>query len=142
MVPVIAIIGQPNVGKSTLFNRLTQSQQALVLEMPGVTRDRIYGQGKVGDKPYIVIDTGGIIVDSDQGIDKAMYPQIRAALDEAVIVLFMVDARCGVTSSDLHIADMLRPLSHKVHVVVNKIVPTEVLKSALAAVPEPKYWRT
>lgn len=120
MLPVIAIIGQPNVGKSTLFNRLTKSQDALVLDMPGVTRDRHYGEGKLGSKPYIVIDTGGI-TGEEQGIDAMMAGQSWQAIDEANIIIFLVDARAGVTRNDQFIASKLRGLSKPIFLVVNKI---------------------
>lgn len=120
MLPVIAIIGQPNVGKSTLFNRLTKTQDALVLDMPGVTRDRHYGEGKMGSKPYIVIDTGGI-TGEEQGIDAMMAGQSWQAIDEADIVIFLVDARAGVTRNDQFIASKLRSLRKPIYLVVNKI---------------------
>ena len=99
MNPVIALVGRPNVGKSTLFNRLTKTRDALVADFPGLTRDRKYGTGKVGGKPYTVIDTGGISGD-EEGIDLMMAGQSLAALDEADIVLFMVDARAGLNMAD------------------------------------------
>src|SRR5579872_5925675 len=120
MLPVIAIIGQPNVGKSTLFNRLTKSQDALVLDMPGVTRDRHYGEGKMGDKPYIVIDTGGI-TGEEQGIDAMMAGQSWQAIDEADAIVFLVDGRAGVTRNDQFIAQRLRPLNKPIYLVVNKV---------------------
>lgn len=120
MLPVIAIIGQPNVGKSTLFNRLTKTQDALVLDLPGVTRDRHYGEGKLGSKPYIVIDTGGITGD-EAGIDAMMAGQSWQAIDEANIIIFLVDARAGVTRNDQFIASKLRALSKPIYLVVNKI---------------------
>ncbi|MFG1490522.1 GTPase, partial [Oceanospirillum sp. HFRX-1_2] len=89
MNPVIALVGRPNVGKSTLFNRLTRSRDALVADFAGLTRDRKYGEGKVGGKPYIVIDTGGISGD-ENGIDSAMAGQSLLAIEEADIVLFLV----------------------------------------------------
>lgn len=120
MLPVIAIIGQPNVGKSTLFNRLTKTQQALVVDMPGVTRDRSYGEGQVGSKPYIVIDTGGI-TGQEEGIDAMMAGQSWQAIVEADVVLFLVDGRAGVTPNDITIAKRLRGQSKPVVLVVNKM---------------------
>jgi GTP-binding protein len=119
MVPVIAIIGQPNVGKSTLFNRLTKSQQALVLDMPGVTRDRAYGQGRLGGKPYMVIDTGGI-TGGEEGLDAMMAGQSWQAVEEADALIFLVDGRAGLTANDQFIANKIRRLKKPVFLVVNK----------------------
>lgn len=120
MIPVIALVGRPNVGKSTLFNRLTRSRDALVADFPGLTRDRQYGQGRVGGKPYILIDTGGISGD-ETGIDAAMARQSLLAIDEADIVLFLVDARAGLTAADESIATYLRQNGKQAHLVVNKL---------------------
>ena len=103
MLPVIAIVGRPNVGKSTLFNALTQTRNALVVDLPGTTRDRQYGEGKVGDKPYIVIDTGGV-GGTDQIVDDDVTKQSWLAIEEADAVLFMVDAQAGITGLDLEFA--------------------------------------
>ncbi|MGO3217620.1 MAG: ribosome biogenesis GTPase Der, partial [Halomonas sp.] len=119
MTPVIALVGRPNVGKSTLFNRLTRSRDALVADFPGLTRDRKYGNGMLGDKVYTVIDTGGISGD-EEGIDAAMAEQSLAAIDEADIVLFMVDARAGLMPADQAIANHLRVNQKKTWLVVNK----------------------
>jgi GTPase len=119
MLPVIAIVGRPNVGKSTLFNRLTRSRDALVVNIPGVTRDRQYGKGKLGEKPYIVIDTGGI-GEGEEGIDSAMTQQSKLAMEEADEVIFLLDGRAGMTSADEQIANFLRQLNKKIHLVVNK----------------------
>lgn len=119
MTPVFAIVGRPNVGKSTLFNRLTKSSQALVIDIPGVTRDRIYGEGKVAGDPFILIDTGGIYGD-ETGIDEAMATQTLAAIEEADRVFFVVDARAGVLSGDLQMAAKLREQGKNVHLLVNK----------------------
>ena len=119
MNPVIALVGRPNVGKSTLFNRLTKTRDALVADFPGLTRDRKYGTGKVGGKPYTVIDTGGISGD-EEGIDLMMAGQSLAAIDEADIVLFMVDARAGLNMADEAIANHLRVNQKKTWLVVNK----------------------
>jgi GTP-binding protein len=121
MIPVIALVGRPNVGKSTLFNQLTNSRDALVGDMPGLTRDRIYGRGKKGDKPFIVIDTGGISGD-EEGIDSAMKEQSLAAIEESDIVLFIVDAKHGLVGADSFIANLIRKNNKKnVYLVVNKI---------------------
>ncbi|WP_257281497.1 MULTISPECIES: ribosome biogenesis GTPase Der [unclassified Endozoicomonas] len=119
MVPVIALVGRPNVGKSTLFNRLTRSRDALVANVAGLTRDRKYGEGRMGSRPYIVVDTGGISGD-EEGIDSAMAEQSLAAIREADIVLFLVDARAGLTAADEMIADHLRKQNKQYHLVLNK----------------------
>ena len=120
MLPVVALVGRPNVGKSTLFNRLTRSRDALVADYPGLTRDRQYGQAKVEDHPFIVIDTGGIN-GNEQGIDALMAEQSLMAIAEADAVLFMVDARDGLISADIGIADYLRKQNKKIFLVANKV---------------------
>ncbi len=119
MKPVIALVGRPNVGKSTLFNRLTKTRDALVADMPGVTRDRQYGDGIVGDRPYIVIDTGGLSGE-DEGVDSLMQSQVYLAMQEASIILFLVDGRGGLTGHDQTIAQHLRSLGKEIIVLVNK----------------------
>lgn len=119
MIPVIALIGRPNVGKSTLFNVLTRTRDAIVADEPGLTRDRQYGMGKVGEKKFIVVDTGGLSGDQ-QSLDDLMANQTLLALQEADIVMFMVDARAGVTSGDEVIAGMVRRAGKKTMVVINK----------------------
>ena len=105
MLPVIALVGRPNVGKSTLFNFLTRTRDALVADLPGLTRDRNYGYGEIGEIPYLVIDTGGL-VDDARGVEVLMAQQTLRAVEEADRVLFLVDAREGLMSSDqLHRAD-------------------------------------
>lgn len=120
MLPVVALVGRPNVGKSTLFNRLTRSRDALVADYPGLTRDRQYGQASVEDHPFIVIDTGGIHGD-EEGIDALMAEQSLMAIEEADAVLFLVDARAGLTGADQGIAEYLRKQDKKVFLVANKI---------------------
>lgn len=120
MKPVIALVGRPNVGKSTLFNRLTRSRDALVADQPGLTRDRKFGEGKLGSYPYIVVDTGGLSGDIE-GIDGLMADQSWLAVQQADIILFLVDARAGVTAEDENIAKHLRATGKTVHLVVNKI---------------------
>lgn len=120
MNPVIAIVGRPNVGKSTLFNQLTRSRDALVIDLPGVTRDRLYGEGKIADRPFIVIDTGGLY-DEKSGITRLMAEQSWQAVNEADAIFFVVDAREGLTSNDQTIAKELRKTEKKIHCVVNKI---------------------
>ncbi|MBQ0757277.1 MAG: ribosome biogenesis GTPase Der, partial [Amphritea sp.] len=119
MLPVIALVGRPNVGKSTLFNRLTRSRDALVADLSGLTRDRKYGEGRLGERDYMVVDTGGISGDED-GIDYKMAEQSLLAIDEADIVLFLVDGRAGLSPADEMIADHLRRCEKESHVVVNK----------------------
>ncbi len=121
MKPVFALVGRPNVGKSTLFNRLTKSRDALVADYPGLTRDRKYGQGVLGgeERSYLVIDTGGLSGD-DAGIDEYMANQTWLAVDEANTVLFMVDGREGLTSADHLVAERLRRAGKDVYLVVNK----------------------
>ncbi len=120
MIPVIALVGRPNVGKSTLFNYLTRTRDALVADYPGLTRDRKYGQGKVGGGTYLVVDTGGLSGDKED-IDELMAQQTRLAIEEADMIVFMVDARNGVTPSDHFITNELRQLQKPVVLVVNKI---------------------
>jgi GTP-binding protein len=119
MIPDIAIVGRPNVGKSTLFNCLTRTRNALVSDFPGMTRDRQYGEAEVSDHRFIVIDTGGITDETDD-INQLTAQQSILATEEADIVLFLVDARAGLTASDLSIAKKLRALNKNVVLVVNK----------------------
>jgi GTPase len=120
MLPIIAIVGRPNVGKSTLFNRLTRSRDAIVADAPGLTRDRHYGRGRVGGKPYIAVDTGGFEPVAREGISYEMARQTRQAVDEADAILFMVDARTGPAHQDRAIAEELRKSGRRVFPVVNK----------------------
>jgi GTP-binding protein len=128
MLPVIALIGRPNVGKSTLFNRLTRTRDALVADYPGLTRDRQYGFGKLGPIPYLAIDTGGV-AGGEEGIDERMVQQTVRALEEADAALIMVDGREGLTAADEHVADLARRNSKKTWLIVNK---AEGLDSAIA----------
>lgn len=120
MKPVIALVGRPNVGKSTLFNRLTRSRDALVADMPGLTRDRHYGEGRIGERPFLVIDTGGFEPVAKEGIMHEMALQTRQAVAEADVVVFIVDGRQGMTPHDKTITDFLRKSGRKVMLVVNK----------------------
>ena len=129
MLPVIAIVGRPNVGKSTLFNRVTRSRDALVADVPGLTRDRHYGQGRVGGKPYLVVDTGGFEPVGAEGIYREMARQTRQALDECDAVLFVVDARAGLVPQDRAVGEELRRSGRRTFLVVNK---AEGMASALA----------
>ena len=120
MKPTVVIVGRPNVGKSTLFNRLTRSRDALVADLPGLTRDRHYGQGRLGEKPFIVVDTGGFEPVNAEGIYSEMARQAREAIAEADVVLFVTDARAGLSPQDKRIAQQLRESSAPVLLVVNK----------------------
>ena len=129
MLPVLALVGRPNVGKSTLFNRLTRSRDALVDNQPGVTRDRLYGRGRVGNKSYLVVDTGGI--ESGPGtLSGLIRQQIDYVIEEAQGLLFVVDAQAGLTPQDREIALRLRQSGRETFVVVNK---SEGMASSLAA---------
>ena len=120
MRPVIALVGRPNVGKSTLFNRLTRTRDALVVDQPGMTRDRKYGDGKLGEQSFIVIDTGGLSGETE-GLDGLMAAQSWLAVEEANIILFLTDAHDGLTVMDQDIAKRLRNTGKDVILVVNKI---------------------
>ena len=120
MTKVVALVGRPNVGKSTLFNRLTKTRDALVADFPGLTRDRKYGRAMYQDHEYILIDTGGID-GSEEGIETHMAEQSLLAIDEADLVLFLVDAKNGLSAGDYMIADYVRKQDKKVTVVANKI---------------------
>ena len=120
MKPVIALVGRPNVGKSTLFNRLTRSRDALVADIPGLTRDRHYGEGRVGERPFLVIDTGGFEPVAKVGIMHEMAKQTKQAVAEADVVIFLVDGRQGLTPHDKTITDFLRKSGRSVMLVVNK----------------------
>lgn len=120
MIPVIALVGRPNVGKSTLFNRLTRSRDALVANYPGLTRDRKYGEGTIDNRRFMVIDTGGISGE-EEGIDSMMAGQSLLAIQEADIVFFILDSREGVTPADHMIAKHLRVNNKKTYLVANKI---------------------
>jgi GTP-binding protein len=120
MKPTLVLVGRPNVGKSTLFNRLTRSRDAIVANIPGLTRDRHYGHGRLGDKPYLVVDTGGFEPLATEGILHEMAKQTRQAIDEADMVLLIVDGRSGLTPQDKIIAEQLRKTGHRILLVVNK----------------------
>ncbi|MBN2886789.1 MAG: ribosome biogenesis GTPase Der [Chromatiaceae bacterium] len=126
MLPVITLVGRPNVGKSTLFNRLTRTRDALVADFPGLTRDRQYGVGRIGPRPYVIVDTGGIGTKAE-GIESLMERQVQLALDEADHLVFLVDARDGCTPEDLAIAERLRRLGKPLTLAVNKSDTTDPL---------------
>ncbi|MBH9553481.1 ribosome biogenesis GTPase Der [Inhella gelatinilytica] len=120
MKPVIALVGRPNVGKSTLFNRCTKTRDAIVADFAGLTRDRHYGDGRMGKREYIVIDTGGFEPTAETGIIKEMAKQTRQAVAEADAVIFVVDVRAGLSAQDHDIASYLRTTGKKVLLAVNK----------------------
>lgn len=124
MLPVVAIVGRPNVGKSTLFNALTRTRDALVADMPGVTRDRQYGISDVGDTPCVLIDTGGLVGQAE-GIDYLTAQQVHQAIDESELVLFVVSAREGLTSEDEEISKLLRQHDRPALLVGNKTDGTD-----------------
>lgn len=130
MIPTIVLVGRPNVGKSTLFNRLTKSRDALVADLPGLTRDRHYGRGVGASQPYLVVDTGGFEPNTDSGILKAMAKQTLQAIDEADAVIFLVDGRQGATPQDMDIANRLRKCKCPVLLAVNK---TEGMQKAVVS---------
>lgn len=118
--PVVAIVGRPNVGKSTLFNRLTRSRDAIVADYSGLTRDRHYGEGRIGDSPYLVVDTGGFEPETKSGILVEMAKQTEQAIVESDVVIFLVDARAGINSHDHDIAVKIRRIGRPVVLAVNK----------------------
>ena len=120
MKPTVVLVGRPNVGKSTLFNRLTRSRDALVADLPGLTRDRHYGQGRLGEKPFIVVDTGGFEPLNAEGIFVEMARQAREAIAEADVIIFVTDGRAGLSPQDKRIAQQLREASARVILAVNK----------------------
>ena len=120
MKPIIVLVGRPNVGKSTLFNRLTRSRDALVADFPGLTRDRHYGVGRMGERDYLVVDTAGFDPVAKDGVMFEMARQAEQAIAEADALLFLVDGRAGCTPHDEQIADYLRRVGRPVHLVVNK----------------------
>ena len=120
MKPVIALVGRPNVGKSTIFNKLTRTKDALVADFPGLTRDRQYGDGKLGEFPFLIIDTGGLSGENET-LDRQMAAQTELAIAEADVVVFIVDGREGLTPADADIARDLRKLGVAVLLVVNKV---------------------
>ncbi|HEC05040.1 MAG TPA: GTP-binding protein, partial [Thiothrix sp.] len=124
MKPVLALVGRPNVGKSTLFNRLTRTRDALVANFPGLTRDRNYGTATHKEREYILIDTGGVNADirgERSGIDKHMADQTWAAVDEADALLFLVDGREGLNTADHQVTKRLRRTNKPVYLLVNKV---------------------
>jgi GTP-binding protein len=131
MLPAVALVGRPNVGKSTLFNRLTATRDALVADFPGLTRDRRYGIGRAADRKFIVIDTGGLTTDDSTAMTALVVEQVDIAIDEADAVVLVVDHRNGLTPEDVVIAERLRRESKPVVIAVNKAegVPGELAEA-------------
>ena len=129
-LPTIALVGRPNVGKSTLFNRLTKSRNALVFDQPGLTRDRHYGRARAGEREYFVVDTGGFEPVATSGILHEMAKQAKAAIAESDAVIFIVDARSGLAPQDATIADLLRRSGRPVLLAVNKSEGIEPARAA------------
>ena len=121
MANLVAIVGRPNVGKSTLFNRLTQSRRAIVSDVAGTTRDRQYGKCSWGDKEFSVVDTGGWVVNSDDIFEDAIRKQVLLAAEEADLVLFLVDVETGITDWDEDVAQILRRSNLPIILVANKV---------------------
>ena len=131
MSNIVAIVGRPNVGKSTLFNRLTESRQAITDEQAGVTRDRHYGKSEWGGKEFSIIDTGGYITGSEDIFEGEIRKQVELAIEEANIILFLVDAKDGITDLDTDVVQLLRKTDKKVLLVVNKTDNTKLLEEAV-----------
>lgn len=127
---IVAIVGRPNVGKSTLFNRLTDSREAIVDEVSGVTRDRNYGLSNWNGVDFSVIDTGGYVKNSEDIFEEEINKQVLLAIDEADVILFLVDVTCGIHELDSSVADLLRRVNKKVLLVVNKVDNGERLLDA------------
>ena len=118
---IVAIVGRPNVGKSTLFNRLTESRHAIVDEISGVTRDRHYGKSEWNGREFSVIDTGGYVVNSDDIFEEEIRKQVILAIEEADVIIFLVDVISGITDLDEQVARLLRKIDKKVICAVNKV---------------------
>lgn len=118
---IVAIVGRPNVGKSTLFNRLTQTKAAIVDEVSGITRDRHYGKSDWNGKEFSVIDTGGYVTDDDDNFNKEIRRQVNLAIEESDVIIFLVDVKDGITAMDQDVAKLLRQSTKKVYLVVNKV---------------------
>jgi GTP-binding protein len=141
MKPVVALVGRPNVGKSTLFNRLTRTRDAIVADFPGLTRDRHYGEGRIGPVPYIAIDTGGFEPLNAAGVAKEMAQQAELAIAESDVVIFVVDVREGLTAQDQRIAQRLRETGRTVILAANKaedLPPERSLEFHELAMGEPR----
>src|SRR5262245_35827750 len=119
--PLIAIVGRPNVGKSTLFNRLIGRRRSIVTDEPGITRDRIYGSTSWNGRTFEVVDTGGIVPGEETEIPQRIFDQAQIAIDEASLIFFVVDSRTAITASDQELTRLLRKTSKPVFLVVNKV---------------------
>ena len=128
MSNLVAIVGRPNVGKSTLFNRLTQTRQAIVDDVAGTTRDRQYGKCEWGNRIFSVVDTGGWVVNSDDVFEEEIRKQVKVAIDEADLILFLVDIKNGVTDLDDEVAGILRRSKTPVILVTNKMATLTCLR--------------
>src|SRR5262245_38517203 len=131
MLPAVALVGRPNVGKSTLFNRLTATRDALVADYPGLTRDRRYGVGRAAERKFIVIDTGGLVSGDSDAMTVLVAEQVELAIEEADAVVLVVDHKSGLTAQDVAVADRLRRESKPVVIAVNKAegVPAELAEA-------------
>src|SRR2546427_11272611 len=130
-MPTLAIVGRPNVGKSTLFNRLVGSRRAIVGDEPGITRDRIYGRAEWRGREFRLVDTGGIIPNEKELIPANILTQARAALDEASLIILLVDARAGITPLDEELAELARLINKPVFVAANKVDSAKLEADAL-----------
>ena len=128
---IVAIVGRPNVGKSTIFNRLTQTRQAITDQVSGVTRDRHYGKSEWNGKEFSVIDTGGYVEGSNDIFETEIRKQVELAIDEANVILFLVDAKDGITDLDQSVAQLLRRTEKKVILVANKVDNKKLLDEAV-----------
>ena len=127
MSNIVAIVGRPNVGKSTIFNRFTESRQAITDEISGVTRDRHYGKAEWNGREFSVIDTGGYVQGSDDIFESEIRKQVELAIDEANVILFLVDAKSGITDLDQAVVKLLRKSNKKIVLGVNKVDNTRLL---------------
>src|SRR6185369_16833485 len=129
-LPLVAIVGRPNVGKSTLFNRLIGERRAIVGDEPGITRDRIYGESRWNGKPFALVDTGGIVPDDEAVIPANIFKQAGVAIDESIALIWVVDARKGITPLDEELAHLLRETGKRVLVAANKADATRLESDA------------
>ncbi|HYF02094.1 MAG TPA: GTPase, partial [Patescibacteria group bacterium] len=127
---IVAIVGRPNVGKSTLFNRIIQERNAIVESEPGVTRDRIYAQAEWNGKHFMLVDTGGIVTNSEEIFDKAIREQAMLAIEEADSIIFVCDAKDGITPMDKEVANLLRTSKKPITLVINKADNAEMDQAA------------
>ena len=131
MSNIVAIVGRPNVGKSTIFNRLTESRQAITDEISGVTRDRHYGKVEWNGREFSIIDTGGYVQGSDDIFESEIRKQVELAIDEANVILFLVDAKTGITDLDQAVVKLLRKSNKEIVLAVNKVDNATLLEDAV-----------